>query len=113
MSRRTRGVASSWTLGHVLMLGLLLTPSPASAQESGSGAVPGGATGAVVRPPKPEPEAKQPVVVMPELVHFENAPYPAEAEKDGLEATVVLKLTVDKVGNVTESEVLEPAGHGF
>jgi TonB family protein len=67
----------------------------------------------VVRPPQPEPDAKQPVVVMPELVHFENTAYPPEAEKLGLEGTVVLKLTVDKAGNVTESEVLEPAGHGF
>ena len=67
----------------------------------------------MVRPPEPEPDAKQPVVVMPELVHFENTAYPPEAEKLGLEGTVVLKLTVDKAGNVTESEVLEPAGHGF
>jgi TonB family protein len=83
------------------------------AQQSGSGAIPGGATGAVIKPPEPEPDAKQPVVVMPEIVHFENAAYPPEAEKEGLQANVVLKLTIDKAGNVTAAEVAEPAGHGF
>lgn len=66
-----------------------------------------------MKPAEPEPEAKQPVVVMPEIVHFENTQYPPEAQKAGLEATVVLKLTVDKEGNVTAADVLEPAGHGF
>lgn len=90
---------------------MLLTPRAADAQQSGSGAIPGGSTGAVIKPA--EPEAKQPVVVMPELVHFENTAYPPEAEKQGLEATVVLRLTVDKQGNVSAAEVMEPAGHGF
>jgi TonB family protein len=75
--------------------------------------VPSGGPGAVVKPAEPEPAAAQPVVVMPEIVHFENAPYPPEAEKAGLQANVVLKLTVDKDGNVTAADVLEPAGHGF
>jgi TonB family protein len=92
---------------------LLLTPSLAAAQQSGSGAIPGGATGAVIKQPEAEPDAKQPVVVMPELVHFENAPYPPEAEKAGLQGNVVLKLTIDKEGNVTAADVLEPAGNGF
>lgn len=113
VGRRTRVSASGWTFGHVLPLVLLLTPGVAEAQQSGSGAVPGGATGAVIRPPEPEPEAKQPVVVLPELIHFENAAYPPEAEKEGLEGNVVLKLTIDKAGNVTAAEVDEPAGHGF
>ena len=113
VSRRTRLSSSSWTLGHVLPLVLLLTPGVVKAQQSGSGAIPGGATGAVIKPPEPEPDAKQPVVVMPEIVHFENAAYPPEAEKEGLQANVVLKLTIDKAGNVTAAEVAEPAGHGF
>ena len=50
---------------------------------------------------------------MPELIEFVNAPYPAEAKEAGLEANVLLKLTIDKDGRVTEAEVLEPAGHGF
>jgi TonB family protein len=90
---------------------LLLTPALAAAQ-SGSGAIPGGSTGAVVKEPERE-AAPQPLVVLPELVHFENAPYPPEAEKAGLQGDVVLKLTVDKEGNVTAAEVMEPAGNGF
>jgi TonB family protein len=66
-----------------------------------------------VKPPEPQPDAKQPVVTLPELLHFENAPYPPEAEKAGVQGNVVLKLTIDKEGNVTAAEVLEPAGHGF
>ena len=92
---------------------LLLTPSIALAQQTGSGAVPSGGPGAIVKPAEPQPDAAQPVVVMPELIQFENAPYPAEAQAAGLQATVVLKLTVDKDGNVTAADVLEPAGHGF
>jgi TonB family protein len=92
---------------------LLLTPGFAQAQDAGTGAVPGGGTSAVVKPAEPQPAAKQPVVVMPEIVHFENAPYPPEAEKAGVQGKVVLKLTIDKEGNVTAADVLEPAGNGF
>jgi TonB family protein len=113
ISRGTRGAAGNWTFGQVLPLALLLTPSAAFGQQSGTGAVPGGGTSAVVKPPEPAPEAKQPVVVLPEIVHFENAPYPPEAEKAGVQGNVVLKLTVDKEGNVTAAEVVEPAGNGF
>jgi TonB family protein len=112
-ARRTRGTAAGWTLGQVLPLTLLLTPTLAFAQQSGTGAVPGGATGAVIKQPEPVPAAKPAVVVMPEIVHFENAPYPAEAAKAGIQGNVVLKLTVDKEGNVTAADVLEPAGNGF
>lgn len=92
---------------------MLVTPAGALAQQSGTGSVPGGSTGAIVKPPEPTPEAKPAVVVMPEIVHFENAPYPPEAEKAGVQGNVVLKLTIDKEGNVTAADVLEPAGNGF
>jgi TonB family protein len=49
----------------------------------------------------------------PELVEFVPAEYPAEAQARGLEATVVLVLTIDTDGRVSSAEVLEPAGHGF
>ncbi|HEY6080378.1 MAG TPA: TonB-dependent receptor [Polyangiaceae bacterium] len=112
LDRSGRG-AWSWTIRHVLPLCLLLTSELAHAQQTGSGAVPSGGQGAIVKPPEPAADAEQPVVVMPELLQFENAPYPPEAEQAGLEGNVVLKLTVDKQGNVTAAEVLEPAGHGF
>ena len=62
--------------------------------------------------PTGEEEAK-PQLVMPQLVHFVSAEYPPEAQKAGLQADVVLRLTIDETGHVTEAEVLEPAGHGF
>jgi len=78
------------------------------------GAVPSGISGAVVKPAAPSKEpAKKPVIVLPELTHFEHAEYPAEAEKAGLQADVVLKLTVDREGNVTKADVSEPVGNGF
>jgi TonB family protein len=113
VGRATRSSAPHWTFGHVLPLILLLAPGAVRAQESGSGAIPGGATGAIVKAPEAETDKKQPVVVLPEIVHFENAPYPPEAEKEGLQGSVVLKLTVDKTGAVTNVEVVESAGHGF
>ena len=58
-------------------------------------------------------EAAKPQLVMPQLNHFVSADYPPEAQKAGLQADVVLRLTIDETGHVTEAEVLEPAGHGF
>ncbi len=113
IGRGTRGAASVWTLGQFLPFVLLLTPGLAAAQPNSSGAVPSGGPGAIIKPAEPQPEAAQPVVVMPEILHFESAPYPPEAEKAGLQANVVLKLTIDKEGNVTAAEVMEPAGNGF
>ncbi|HVR19181.1 MAG TPA: TonB-dependent receptor [Polyangiaceae bacterium] len=97
------------------VLGACVVLSSAGAsfgQESGEGAVPRGGAGAAVKPSE-EPKDPKADVRMPELLEFVNAPYPPEAEKAGLEANVVLKLTIDKDGRVTEAEVLEPAGHGF
>jgi TonB family protein len=69
----------------------------------------------LVKPPEPteSTETAKPAIVMPRLVHFEHAAYPPEAFKAGLEAQVILTLTVDRQGNVTEAVVREPAGHGF
>lgn len=67
-------------------------------------------------PPAPESEEKEaaaPEVTMPRLERFEPAVYPAEAEAEGLEGSVVLQLDIDVEGHVTRAEVVEPAGHGF
>jgi TonB family protein len=67
-----------------------------------------------VRVPDPPPEAPvAPKVVPPRLITFQQAPYPPEAEKAGLTADVVLRLTIDDKGAVTEAEVTEPVGNGF
>ncbi len=97
------------------LLGLVLGLSTCPAFAQRGGAVPRGGPGAVARPPAEEAlaEAAKPVVVMPEIVSFVDAPYPPEAKAAGVEGSVVLKLTIDRDGNVSEAEVLEPAGHGF
>jgi TonB family protein len=103
-----------------MALCLLALERPAFAEpdqpdQRSAGAVPHGSSGAVAEPPQEvesAPPAK-PTVVVPKLVHFEHAPYPPEALKVGLEAYVILTLSVDKQGNVTEAEVRERAGHGF
>ncbi len=97
----------------VLASGRLASAQGADAP-SDQGAVPSGISGAVIRPAEPpKDEPKKPVIVLPELVHFENADYPPEAQKAGLEAEVVLKLTVDREGNVTKALVPDPVGNGF
>jgi len=80
---------------------------------SDQGAVPSGISGAVVKPAEPAKAPKKPVIVLPELTHFEHADYPPEAEKAGLQADVLLKLTVDRDGSVTKVDVSEPVGNGF
>lgn len=52
-------------------------------------------------------------ITMPRPRNYVPPKYPPEAEAQGLEATVVLELDVDKTGHVTRAAVLEPAGHGF
>lgn len=49
----------------------------------------------------------------PELVAFAEAVYPEQARATGREARVLLRLTIDAEGRVTEAEVTDPAGHGF
>jgi TonB family protein len=50
---------------------------------------------------------------VPRLLEFAKAIYPPEAELQGIEADVILVLTIDAEGAVTDVNVPEPAGHGF
>ncbi|HEV8244633.1 MAG TPA: TonB family protein, partial [Polyangiaceae bacterium] len=97
----------------LVSLAVLIAAGNAAGQQADEGAVPRGGPGAAKKPAEEQPVAAKPVVVMPELVTFVDAPYPAEAQAAGLEANVVLKLTIDKDGNVTAADVAQPAGHGF
>ncbi|HEX6764359.1 MAG TPA: TonB family protein, partial [Polyangiaceae bacterium] len=63
--------------------------------------------------PPPQTETPVPTTTPPELVKFVEAPYPEEARAQGIEGAVVLELTVDAEGKVTQAIVKEPAGHGF
>lgn len=91
-----------------------LVSAQAAAAPAGAGAVPSGASGAIVKPAEPaRADTKKPVIVLPELTHFEHAEYPPAAEKTGLQADVVLKLTIDRNGTVTKAESMNPVGNGF
>ncbi|MBN2194542.1 MAG: TonB-dependent receptor [Polyangiaceae bacterium] len=59
------------------------------------------------------PAPAAPVVVRPELVQFQRAPYPEAAKEAGVEGAVVLRLVIDPQGNVITAEVIGSAGHGF
>jgi len=52
-------------------------------------------------------------LTLPKLVHFAHAEYPSDARSQGIQGEVVLRLTIDTDGRVIESEIEEPAGHGF
>ena len=52
-------------------------------------------------------------IAPPELTHFEQVAYPAEAAEQRLEGNVVLLLDIDESGRVTGATVKESAGHGF
>jgi TonB family protein len=88
----------------VLGVAALAAPLPVRAQAGAAGAAPAA---------EGEASAKKPEVTPPTLTQFENAVYPPEAEKAGIQGSVVLKLMIDAEGNVTSAEVHEGAGHGF
>ena len=102
----------------LVVLAVLARTELASAQTDDSqiaqGAVPSGASGGLIKPAEPPKEPpNKPVIVFPELTHFEHAEYPPDAEKAGLQGDVLLKLTIDRDGHVTKVVVTEPAGNGF
>jgi TonB family protein len=49
----------------------------------------------------------------PELVHFVPADYPESERASGRAAAVVLELTIDETGHVTDATVVESAGEAF
>jgi TonB family protein len=57
----------------------------------------------------PAPDDAQP----PELLESVEASYPEPAKSERLEASVLLRITIDASGSVLEAEVVEPVGHGF
>jgi TonB family protein len=60
-------------------------------------------------PPAPVPAKLTP----PALTHFEHAEYPKEAERAGLEASVILVLDIDDTGRVTKAAATPKVGNGF
>jgi len=94
-------------------------PQSTSAQEGGEGPedpkAPGTAGADAETPGDSDPasEADANQVFAPALVDFVEAPYPPEAAAERLEGIVVLKLSIDAEGKVTNAQVDAPAGHGF
>jgi TonB family protein len=60
--------------------------------------------------PEPVPEELPPLLKNPELLNFVQAPYPPEAQAQGLEGTVLLELEIDAAGKVVAVRVLRSAG---
>lgn len=52
-------------------------------------------------------------LIPPQLSRYEDPVYPEEAKREGLEAIVRLKITVNDDGSVSDPEVVEARGHGF
>src|SRR5688572_28186705 len=63
--------------------------------------------------PAPGPAEELPIVENPAILEYVEAPYPPEAQAQGLEAAVKMRITLSAEGAVDEVEVIEPAGHGF
>jgi vitamin B12 transporter len=105
LARRWNRGQSPWAtafLGGLLASGSVLAAAPQA----------DGAQAPVVSEAR-EPAAAAPAIEAPRLVTFVEAAYPAQAEREGREATVVLRLTLDAQGAVTEAEVMQGAGFGF
>ncbi|MGC4089256.1 MAG: TonB-dependent siderophore myxochelin receptor MxcH [Polyangiaceae bacterium] len=69
--------------------------------------------GAAAPDPGTPAEPSGPALEPPTLVEVVEADYPAEALAARQEGRVVLRLSIDVEGHVTEAEVVEGAGHGF
>jgi TonB family protein len=105
---------------------ILVSGGIARAQDAGAGDpphVPEPAEAAKGEPPAPPADAPSDSAPLgdgaladahrPEPLHAIEPEYPAEAAAARLEATVVLRVSIDAEGNVTEADVIEPVGHGF
>ncbi|MCB9661528.1 MAG: TonB-dependent siderophore myxochelin receptor MxcH [Sandaracinaceae bacterium] len=94
-------------------------PAPALAQGTPSQAAPEAAPETTEEAPAPAPDeqapaaAPEPAVVPPRLIQFVEADYPPEALAAGVAGRVVLRLTIDAEGTVTEAEIMVPMGHGL
>src|SRR5437667_4147171 len=93
--------AKAWLAALCVGCAALGLGAPPAAYAQDDSAVPRGNSGAIIKPPPEEPAPPKPVVKDPELIEFVEGAYPPEAVKEGLEATVLLKLTIDREGHVT------------
>ena len=59
------------------------------------------------------PPEELPILEMPQIQTYVEAPYPEAAKAAGLEGTVLLLVEIDEAGAVVNAEVLQPIGNGF
>ncbi len=88
----------------------LATPLAAAAALVGNAAF---AQIAPTTPQAPQPQQAAPQSAPPRLTQFVPADYPAEALAQGIEGSVLLQLSVDAEGHVTEAAVVSGLGHGL
>jgi len=99
-------------------LSLVLGRSASALAQSTAGAQPpaAGATAPSPAAPATQPEAAAPAatgLVPPKLIAEVTAQYPEAARAQRLEASVLVQLTIDATGQVTDAQVIEPVGNGF
>ena len=71
---------------------------------------------ALAQAPPPDPSAvpeELPILEMPRIDVYVEAPYPPEAQAAGVEATVRLLIEIDDTGTVTNATIEVPVGQGF
>lgn len=61
----------------------------------------------------PVEEELPPIVKMPAIVDFVQAPYPQEAKDIGVEGVVLLLIEIDETGAVSYAEILDEPGFGL
>lgn len=61
----------------------------------------------------PAPDELPPLLRNPELTDFVQAPYPPEAQAEGLQGSVLLLIEIDETGKVSAVDVLRSLGNGF
>ena len=93
--------------------------APATNATEGGSAEPSPEVPAAAEPPRSSgdtpdvPIEELPILEGPQIREYVEAPYPPEAEAEGIEGTVVLLVEIDEQGGVTYVEVLAPVGYGF
>jgi protein TonB len=87
---------------------------PFGTAKDGSGSQEASGTGAVAPPPppKPEPPARAKVPSRPpRVLNWTDPPYPEQARQQGVEGTVVVRLTVRTDGAPSDVRVSKSSGH--
>ncbi len=89
-----------------------LDPVPSGLSGKGEPVAASSSLYAPMGPPGPV-ESKVGAVGGPQFVHRVLPQYPRLARRLGVEGTVVLRLSIDASGKLTQAEVVQSAGHGF